>query len=339
MKTIVVGVGLSALLLALMICGSSSAHAKSDDPAARTFTTSFKVPFPGPGGLESWLITLEMQRPDPDSELTSLRATLLREGSVAKQITYSSDAIGGLIPQGYETKADFYIDLLFHEPISLRTDQVSIEYTFTGGRSTQNGTKVVEVRSYEQANSYIFPLSGKAILTAGYFNSGGHLAPATLFAVDAVGLTESFAPVLDSVEESNASMAGWGREIVAPSSGEVVFVESGIPDQPYGTYDRESFARADGTYAHWGNAVVIDHGENEFGVIMHMQEGSVAVALGDKVEQGQPIGLLGNSGDSYGPHLHFHVQNEPLPGRGQGLPVSFSDLSVQFLRKGEWIDR
>ena len=331
--------GLQRVLLVLIICGFSSAHANSDDFAAKTYATSYKIPFPGNGNLESWLISLELRRPDSGSQLTALRATLLREGGMAKEITYSRDVIDELIPDGFETKPNFYIDILFNESASLRTDQVKLEYTFTNGDIDRDGVKVIEVIVYEPSNEYILPLDGKAIITTGYFNSGGYFGPATLFAVDAVGVTDSLSPLSGLEQEKNSDMAGWGRDIVAPSDGEVVFVELGIPDQPYDTYDRETFAKADGSYAHWGNAVVIDHGGNEYGVIMHMQKGSVNVSVGEKVKQGQVIGALGNSGDSFGPHVHFHVQHKPIPLKGQGLPVSFTDVSAKFIRKGEWVDK
>lgn len=340
-----IGINVIALAIALAIAGAlivsgcSSVQAAADDFAAATYTKSYKVPFPGNGNLESWLISLELRRPDPGSQLTALRATLLREGRVAKSFAYAREAIDGLIPAGFETKTNFYIDVLFNEPVSLQIDQVRLEYTFTNGDIDRTAEKVIDVEVYKPSNEYILPLDGKAIFSAGYFNSGGHLSPATLFAVDIVGLTDSLSPLSGPEQEKNSAMAGWGRAIVAPSDGEVVFVESDVPDQPYNTYDRESFAKADGTYAPWGNAVVIDHGDNEYGVIMHMQSGSVNVKVGDKVKQGQVIGALGNSGDSYGPHVHFHVQQSPVPNRGQGVPVSFSDVTSKYIRKGEWIDK
>lgn len=38
---------------------------------------------------------------------------------------------------------------------------------------------------------------------------------------------------------------------------------------------------------------------------------------------GQVLGLLGNSGNSDAPHLHFHVMNGPSPLGSQGLPYVF----------------
>ena len=55
----------------------------------------------------------------------------------------------------------------------------------------------------------------------------------------------------------------------------------------------------------WGNYVQIDHGNGYKTLYAHMS--SFAVALGDTVTQGQVIGYVGNTGNSYGNHCHFEM--------------------------------
>ncbi len=58
----------------------------------------------------------------------------------------------------------------------------------------------------------------------------------------------------------------------------------------------------------YGNFVIIDHGNGVSSCYAHMQDGSMKVAVGDKVQQGQPIGKVGSTGYSTGPHLHFEIR-------------------------------
>lgn len=57
-----------------------------------------------------------------------------------------------------------------------------------------------------------------------------------------------------------------------------------------------------------GEYVIIDHGDGFVTKYMHMYEGSRMVSEGDIVKQGQIIGRMGNTGNSYGDHLHFQIE-------------------------------
>ena len=58
----------------------------------------------------------------------------------------------------------------------------------------------------------------------------------------------------------------------------------------------------------YGNYVIIDHGSGYKTVYAHMAYNSVRVNVGDTVSEGQVIGYMGNTGTSYGGHLHFEVR-------------------------------
>lgn len=73
-----------------------------------------------------------------------------------------------------------------------------------------------------------------------------------------------------------------------------------------------------------GNMLVIDIGKGAFAFYAHLQKGSLKVGLGDHVTAGQVIGLLGNTGNSTAPHLHFHVMDGPSPLDANGLPYVFT---------------
>jgi murein DD-endopeptidase MepM/ murein hydrolase activator NlpD len=72
------------------------------------------------------------------------------------------------------------------------------------------------------------------------------------------------------------------------------------------------WAAADGTVIHagwlggYGNLVVLDHGDGLATAYAHAS--AILVALGQRVSQGSTIALVGSTGNSSGPHLHFEVR-------------------------------
>jgi len=55
-----------------------------------------------------------------------------------------------------------------------------------------------------------------------------------------------------------------------------------------------------------GNTIILDHGQGIHTVYMHLSQ--LHVDCGDSVSKGDVIGLLGSTGRSTGPHLHFGVK-------------------------------
>ena len=56
-----------------------------------------------------------------------------------------------------------------------------------------------------------------------------------------------------------------------------------------------------------GNMIKLDHGNGYYTRYLHLAYGSVSVNVGDEVKKGKILGYMGNTGYSFGGHLHFEV--------------------------------
>ena len=149
----------------------------------------------------------------------------------------------------------------------------------------------------------------------------GAIHVAERFAIDFVQLNEKdmiFSGAQDKVE----SYAYFGDEVYAAADGTVVAVEDGLPEQVPGKLPEGATIQMAG-----GNHVVVDIGEGRYAFYAHMQPNSLKVKAGDKVKTGDVIGLLGNSGNTDAPHLHFHVMDSPSPLVSNGLPFVFTTFT------------
>ena len=121
-----------------------------------------------------------------------------------------------------------------------------------------------------------------------------------------------------------ASYAYYGAPIHAVAGGVVVNIydeaDEQVPNEPVKDITPENIG---------GNMLVVDIGGGVFAFYAHLQRGSLKVGLGDRVTTGQPVGLLGNTGNSTAPHLHFHVMDGPSPLDANGLPFVFTRFSSQ----------
>jgi hypothetical protein len=114
----------------------------------------------------------------------------------------------------------------------------------------------------------------------------------------------------------NEQYVGFGADVVSVAPGTVVEVRDDMPDQmpnqaPTGVNALDDYI---------GNHVVVQIQPDVWALYAHLQSGSVAVHLGDQVTTGQLLGRLGNSGNSFGAHLHFQLSDGPVALTSNSLP-------------------
>lgn len=97
----------------------------------------------------------------------------------------------------------------------------------------------------------------------------------------------------------------YSKPVFAPADGEVVQIVDGLPDNRIGESD---------LLHNWGNTIVIKHAEGLYSKLSHLKSGSFAVKQGDRVLKGAQLALVGSSGRSPEPHLHFQLQANPYIG-------------------------
>ncbi|HEB62258.1 MAG TPA: M23 family metallopeptidase [Bacteroidetes bacterium] len=75
-----------------------------------------------------------------------------------------------------------------------------------------------------------------------------------------------------------------------------------------------------------GNWLVINHGDNTFGIYLHSPKNGIYVEKGDTIKQGQVVGEVGRSGLAGYPHLHFIVVKDNPVWPYKGIPISFKNV-------------
>ena len=105
----------------------------------------------------------------------------------------------------------------------------------------------------------------------------------------------------------NEDYFGFGTEVLAVGDGTVAFVRDGMPEET--PFEPSKSLRQPLDYG--GNEVVLELAPGVYAFYAHLQPGSVRVQVGETVTTGQILGLLGNTGNSTAPHLHFQLADGP----------------------------
>lgn len=149
----------------------------------------------------------------------------------------------------------------------------------------------------------------------------GHIRVPERFAIDWIQLDDQNRMFTGDAKKLQ-SYAYYGAPVHSVADGVVVnlYDETGeqIPSED---------AKGINTANIGGNMLVIEIDDGVYAFYAHLQRGSLKFKLGDRVKSGEVIGLLGNTGNSTAPHLHFHLMDGPSPLNANGLPFILSKFS------------
>lgn len=124
----------------------------------------------------------------------------------------------------------------------------------------------------------------------------------------------------------NANWYDFGAEVLAVADATVVAIKDGLPENVPLSPQRIVPITLETV---GGNHIILDLGNGYFAFYAHLQPGSLRVKVGDRVRRGQVLALLGNTGNSDAPHLHFHVADANSPLGSEGLPFVFDAFETQ----------
>jgi murein DD-endopeptidase MepM/ murein hydrolase activator NlpD len=207
----------------------------------------------------------------------------------------------------------------------------------------------VAPRSFTPRTRLSLPVAGRVIVYDGHDFYGHHrrlgltddFAAALGISTNFMRYSYDFIPV-DSAGEmvrgadaDNRSWFGFGVPLLAPAEGRVVAAVDTAKD------DRQVVMPAvmADVINMYGNYLVIDHGNGEFSMLGHIQQGSLRVRVGDAVRRGQHVAAMGAAGSSKMPHLHYELRTGAGMRGVEGLPAYFEGYTRHLGSRAVRVDR
>ncbi|HEY2914887.1 MAG TPA: M23 family metallopeptidase [Candidatus Angelobacter sp.] len=152
----------------------------------------------------------------------------------------------------------------------------------------------------------------------GLLTINGHAYIAERFAIDWLRFTPAGDLYTGNAQE-NKNYPGYGSEVIAVADGVITEKQDGIPENTPGSANAVSTTLENIC----GNHVIQSLGNGLYASYCHMQPGSLRVKKDARVKRGQVLGLVGNSGNSSAPHLHFQICDANSVLSCEGVPYAF----------------
>ncbi|MDH6136255.1 hypothetical protein P3T37_005675 [Kitasatospora sp. MAA4] len=169
-------------------------------------------------------------------------------------------------------------------------------------------------------------------------------SPTQRFALDLICLDRYGARARGPVPRNSDAYHAYGATVTAPCDGTVIACVDGYEDQPVLASPLEPGPlHAQPTV---GNHIALQvpratagaDGESTIVILAHLQKNSIRVQQGETVTVGQPLALVGNSGNTTEPHLHIHAEVRTSDTVAP-VPLRLASRPTRALLRGERLDR
>jgi hypothetical protein len=118
-------------------------------------------------------------------------------------------------------------------------------------------------------------------------------------------------------QDSIKNWFGYGTNIIAVADGIIVAVDTSYTEsQSIDNHKPYPFDQATGNY------IAMDIG-GQYAFYEHLKPKSIKVKVGDKIKKGTVLASLGFTGNTTGPHLHFHIADKNSPLGAESVPFMF----------------
>lgn len=207
--------------------------------------------------------------------------------------------------------------LVFYRPAF--QDVVAVE---GGPFSPRVSETPIAISSPVKGNHWLFNSQS----TMGYhfyvlYFMGGEIYTGERYAFDNGRINEQLTSDLTGDPSFNESYICYGDTLYAVADGKIVDIQDGLPENNGNQKDQQ----INSLNEYPGNYVMLEIDASHYAGYCHCQPGAFFVSIGDVVTEGQPLALLGNSGNSGMPHLHFQVSDRDHIFQSFGVPVVFKN--------------
>jgi hypothetical protein len=128
----------------------------------------------------------------------------------------------------------------------------------------------------------------------------------------------------ESYGNQNQHYYAFDKTVLAPADGEIIKLINDVKDNQPGEMNASQLT---------GNTIIIKTDQDEYLLLAHLKQGSIRVAEGERLQAGQVVAKVGNSGNSSEPHLHMQLMDAENMANATGIRMRFDDIELNHESK------